>query len=226
VSRRRRSEGGPETAVLLVEGPDDFNVFLHLMHRHGIPSCCTIEEWNGVEDVLGSLVTRLRLANEPRLGVVIDADPVGDARDAVTLRWLQISEILRKVGYQTFPEHPVPEGTILRESGKPDFGVWIMPNNELPGMVENFVGSLVPDADKPRKLWKRAAETVHGIPVDERLFRPTDVNKATIHTWLAWQEEPGIPMGLAIRKGFLNPHASPAMSLISWLRALFAPDAP
>jgi hypothetical protein len=223
VARRRRSQGGPETDVLLVEGPDDFNVFLHLLHRHGIPSCCTIEEWDGVEDVLGSLVTRLRLANEPRLGVVIDADPIGDARDAVSFRWLQIGEILRKVGYQTFPERPVPAGTILREAGKPEFGVWLMPDNQLSGMLEDFVGSLIPDADRPRKLWERAIETVRGIPEDECLFGPTAVNKATIHTWLAWQEEPGVPMGLAIRKGFLNPDASPAMLLIAWLRSLFDP---
>jgi hypothetical protein len=224
VPLRQRSKGGPGAAVLMVEGSDDFNVFLHLLNRHGIPGLCTIEEWEGVEDVLGSLVTRLRLGNEPHLGIVIDADPTGSARDAVALRWLQFSEILRKVGYKSFPGQPSPAGTIVREAGLPDFGLWLMPDNQQPGMLENFAGSLIPDSEKPRKLWARAIETVRGIPEDERLFGPTDLQKATIHTWLAWQEEPGYPMGLAIRKGFLNPHASPALSLISWVRTLFASD--
>jgi hypothetical protein len=134
--------------------------------------------------------------------------------------------ILRAIGYITISKHPHPDGTIIREPGKPVVGLWLMPDNELPGILEDFVGLLVPDNEKPRKLWTRATEAVQLKPDDERLFGPTGTKKAMIHTWLAWQEEPGSPMGPAIRKGFLNPHAPQAQKLIAWLRALFGLGTP
>lgn len=47
------------------------------------------------------------------------------------------------------------------------------------------------------------------------------VRKAMIHTWLAWQREPGRPMGLAITKRFLDPEAPSAMEFVAWVRRLF-----
>jgi hypothetical protein len=40
-------------------------------------------------------------------------------------------------------------------------------------------------------------------------------------TWLAWQVEPGMPIGLAIRKGCLNYDAAAGVALKDWLVALF-----
>lgn len=45
--------------------------------------------------------------------------------------------------------------------------------------------------------------------------------KAYLHTWLAWQEEPGKPMGQAITKKYVDAQAPHAQLLISWLRQLF-----
>jgi hypothetical protein len=47
-------------------------------------------------------------------------------------------------------------------------------------------------------------------------------SKANIHTWLAWQEEPGKPMGQAITAKYLNPKSKQAELFVNWLRALFA----
>ena len=206
--------------VLLVEGPDDHQVFRHLTGRHGLPEQFTVVPCGGIEAAYESLETRLLAENEDCLGIAIDVDG-GDLTDATQRRWTRVQAILRASGYTNIPARPHSEGTIIREAGKPVVGIWLMPDNELPGMLEDFVGLLVPEEEKPRKLWMRATEAVQAIPADERLFGPTDVTKAMIHTWLAWQEEPGSPMGLAIRKGFLNPHAPNAVKLIAWLRSLF-----
>ena len=45
--------------------------------------------------------------------------------------------------------------------------------------------------------------------------------KAHVHTWLAWQKEPGKPMGQAITKRYLDANAPHAQQLIVWIRKLF-----
>jgi hypothetical protein len=62
--------------------------------------------------------------------------------------------------------------------------------------------------------------------MDDRPFKEK-LKKAHVHTWLAWQEEPGTPMGLAITKKYLkNVHSEPCLRFISWIRRLYGLDAP
>jgi hypothetical protein len=70
---------------------------------------------------------------------------------------------------------------------------------------------------------KHAALSVDGIPDGERLFSEPDEIKAIIHTWLAWQKEPGKPFGTAITAKFLDPNVAQADVLVGWLKRLFFP---
>jgi hypothetical protein len=45
--------------------------------------------------------------------------------------------------------------------------------------------------------------------------------KAQLHTWLAWQEQPGTPLGLAITNRYLDADALHAQQLMDWIRQLF-----
>ena len=72
-------------------------------------------------------------------------------------------------------------------------------------------------------LHARAEQVVASIPVLERRFGPTKTRKAVLHTWLAWQEEPGTPMGQAMTKRYLDPKIHPAPAFEAWLRELFVP---
>ena len=45
--------------------------------------------------------------------------------------------------------------------------------------------------------------------------------KAQLHTWLAWQEQPGTPLGLAITNRYLDANAPHAQKLMDWIRQLF-----
>ena len=50
-------------------------------------------------------------------------------------------------------------------------------------------------------------------------------SKAFIHTWLAWQEDPGTPMGLAITKKYLSTNDKVLCnSFIEWLNLLFVTE--
>ena len=97
-------------------------------------------------------------------------------------------------------------------------GVWLMPDNKVPGIVENFVSFLIPDADAP--LWQRAKDCVDGIPEEQRHFSTLALPKAQIHTWLAWQEDPGQQFGIAMTAS-LDANASHAVNLVDWVKRVF-----
>jgi hypothetical protein len=95
-----------------------------------------------------------------------------------------------------------------------------MPNNRVPGILEDFLRYLVPPGNA---LFSYAEQSVNGIAEDLRMFRPVDTPKALIHTWLAWQKEPGKPLGISITAGFLAHTAVEAEAVVNWIQRLFFP---
>lgn len=217
--------------VMLVEGPDDYHVLQHLLAVHGVnekmpprlegrrPTAISENEMvfkscEGVQSVFDNLTQRLKITGGLAcIGVIVDAD-----FDAAA-RWQRLRAILTTAGYADVPKAPGAGGTVVEHEEKPRVGVWIMPNNTLPGKVEDFVALLVPAEDG---LWKQAERSVLEIPEAERRFNREAFIKAHIHTWLAWQENPGLPMGQAITRRYLNADAPEALRLIDWLKHLFS----
>ena len=93
-----------------------------------------------------------------------------------------------------------------------------MPNNQLTGMLEDFCRYLIPDDDR---LWEHAEDIVQKVMQVQRHFPEEHHMKAKIHTWLAWQEKPGKPLGLAILSEFLNARADDAKPFVEWIRLLY-----
>lgn len=197
---------------LLVEGPDDAQAFFHLLRYYGLHTQVTIQKKEGVDNLLESLEVELKRRAETRLGIVVDADIDIDNR------WQALRYRLTEAGYIAVPLHPTPGGTILKQEGRPVVGLWLMPDNTIPGMLEDFMGLLIPVGDA---LWPMAQDVVLQVVAKERRFPPTQAMKANIHTWLAWQEEPGKPMGQAITKRYVDANALHAQQLIMWIRRLF-----
>jgi len=94
----------------------------------------------------------------------------------------------------------------------------MMPDNSVAGMLEDFVRSLVPPGDE---LLTFAEECVDEVIARDRRFPLSYRSKALIHTWLSWQEEPGTPLGLAIKNSRMNPDVPTVLPLINWLRRMF-----
>ncbi|MBD2171263.1 DUF3226 domain-containing protein [Anabaena sp. FACHB-709] len=46
-------------------------------------------------------------------------------------------------------------------------------------------------------------------------------NKAKIHTWLTWQEEPGRQLHQAITYKILNPQHPKAQTFVKWFKTLY-----
>jgi hypothetical protein len=202
--------------MVWVEGKDDSAVVQSLCAMHTVPQVFAVQGREGVEDVLGNFYTELRAPGIERFGVIVDADRNAQAR------WDSIRNTLKAEGYTDLPEQLTSDGMIVpAQPHRPRFGAWIMPDNDSPGALEDFAASLVPDADA---LWSRAGAAVDSIPEEHRLFPDVRRSKALIHTWLAWQEEPGSPMGQAIGKRDLNGSAPAARRFVAWLRRLMVDE--
>lgn len=91
---------------------------------------------------------------------------------------------------------------MLPAGGNPALAVWMMPDNESAGMLESFACKLISSEDP---AWVHASATVASLPEDAgRFSRERHLEKALIHTWLAWREEPGCPLGTAVAKNYLR----------------------
>ena len=101
----------------------------------------------------------------------------------------------------------------------PGSGVWIMPDNMSPGMLEDYLRDLLPEGDA---LFERARRCLDEIPVEDRRFLAAHLSKALIHTWLAWQDDPGTPFGQAITKRYFDSDGPHVQGLLDWLTRLFA----
>jgi Protein of unknown function (DUF3226) len=130
---------------LVVEGKDDQHVIWALCNSHGIPETFSVvipdDETGGVDALLDSIPVRLKIAGLRVLGFVIDAD------QNLQRQWERFSHRLEASGYHHLPARPDPQGTILEQEHRPRVGIWLMPNNQLPGMLEDFVAYLVPQND-------------------------------------------------------------------------------
>jgi len=204
----------PHDKILLVEGRDDAEVVKQFCNHHGIDNrqLFRIEVKNGIEALLDDLRIRPQ-ANVRVLGAIVDADADPE------LRWRELSDVIRRSGYE-LPPRPFASGTCLPAPSEflPRLGVWLMPDNRVEGMLEDFLLRLTRDGDR---LVERAHRAVDEIPLEERRFVPAHRSKAAAHTWLAWQEQPGTPLGLAITRRYLDPSRDPAPAFRDWLLALF-----
>ena len=201
-------------AELLVEGKNDQHVVWALCELYDIPeSFSVVIPGEGVEDLLKSIPTRLKTSKSEMLGIILDAD------QDIKGRWASVCSKLEQAGYLGLPKNPDENGTIIEREKMPRVGIWIMPNNKLSGMLEDFVSYLLPDDDR---LGIKAKKVLAEIEA-ENLNKYPDIHhqKAFIHTWLAWQETPGQPMGLAITAHALAHDKEIAQKFVGWLNRLF-----
>ncbi|HIK12956.1 MAG TPA: hypothetical protein IGS52_22305 [Oscillatoriaceae cyanobacterium M33_DOE_052] len=205
---------------LLVEGKNDQHVIWGLCQQYQLPELFDVavaseKSTEGIEALLSGLPAKLKEANLQTLGIVVDAD------DDLAARWQSLTDKLRESGYQDIPPIPPPEGWVYQPNDPylPRVGVWIMPNNQLPGMLEDFVAALIPADD----ALKAKAEAILTEIEQEELNRYTLTHrpKVLIHTWLAWQKKPGMPMGQAITARVLDDGSEIAIAFVEWLKRLF-----
>jgi len=202
----------PDTSpcLLVVEGQDDEHVIRHLRQRNMPMPEFGIVSRNSVSELLSAIEADVLAPGRTALGILVDAD--GD----VGSRWQAVADRLRRVNIEA-PQAPDPSGTVIEKSS-PRIGVWLMPNNEAPGEIEDFVAGMIPESDP---VWPRSQAYVDGIPVTDRKLASGKILRAKVHSWLATREAPRM-MGAAIRARDLSRDAPDAVRLVGWLRRLFS----
>ena len=211
---------------LLVEGKNDQHVIWALCEQYNIPETFKVQlpeqGTEGVEALLEGLLLKLKEENLRILGLVVDAD------QDLPARWQSIRDRLIASDYPKadIPDLPRVEGWVYQPADPflKRVGVWVMPNNQLPGMLEDFAAMLMPEDDNLRP---KAEEILREIE-REGLNRYGEIHhaKALIHTWLAWQETPGMPMGQAITAQVLRRESAIAQVFADWLQQLFQAEIP
>lgn len=205
------------TYKLLVEGNDDQHVVWALCEKHAVPESFDVIECESVENVLKAFEVRLKIVdNNQRIGIVVDADV------NLKSRWDSIVSILKKTGKYDCEAIELPQdGLILEPTDNtyPKVGIWLMPDNNQNGMLEDFMTALATPDDA---LMKKSEDVLTELETEGiQKYKPVHRSKAKIHTYLAWQDAPGRPMGQAITANILNADSELAVKFAEWLKKLF-----
>ena len=212
-------------SVLYVEGKNDQMAIGSLLQLHGIDTDYQTRQFDikpakkdgdvtteSIEVLLTSIPESVRRSAGKPVGFVLDAD--SEIKD----RWKAVCSRLEKLGVVCPPE-PQAGGFV---SDVPDYktrvGVWLMPNNTDTGMLENFLQDLIAEEDVLLPIAQKATADAMAVALRfPKLHQP----KAVIHTWLAWQEKPGLPFGTAITAKYFCHDTEIALAFVNWFRNLF-----
>ncbi len=204
---------------LLVEGGADKRVIPYLMEANGVEwprgnEPVMIHDQGSVEEILspGVIQAELRATGLEALGVVVDADQDAGAR------WTAVRACCRGE-FSGLPVEIPSGGLQVVHADGPRFGVWIMPDNRFAGMLEDFLISLMPAESK--SLYSMAQACVANAANSGAPFKTTHQSKAELHTWLAWQDEPGKQLHEAVHHRVLNPNMPESRGFVRWFRQLF-----
>ncbi|MCB0575657.1 MAG: hypothetical protein KDC61_13950 [Saprospiraceae bacterium] len=170
----------------------------------------------GYDKISGLVSAALLEAGLTNIGIVVDADDAGPEA-----RWQAMRIVLEPFFSNNMLDAlaPAPEGIVLKEPGRPVVGIWIMPDNAGNGYLEHFLAHLV---DSEEQLWQHTDQTVKDLAGrDFCRFKPVRQQKAMLHTWLAWQEEPGRPFGTAMQAGYLNAKVAAVQPFLNWMQQTF-----
>lgn len=214
-----------EHSKLYVEGTDDFHVVTHLFRRHGIalpghgidtpPNLPELKKTDGQEALLGMIKTAVQMNSGRSVGFVLDAD------DRPQDRWSAVRGCLRE--FELDPPKDMPANGYVAhvDKYKVRVGVWLMPDNRRVGALEQFLADLVPEGDLLLKLAESSTEEARSKGAK---FPETKRSKAVLQTWLAWQEDPGLPYGSAINAQFFRHDSPAAQAFVKWYERLFVEE--
>ncbi|MEH2460240.1 DUF3226 domain-containing protein [Nostoc sp.] len=202
---------------LIVEGEQNKRVIPYLMEANGIiwekdKHPVHIENY-GSDGFINSyrISARLKGGGLTHLGLMVDAD------DDPDVRWRSI----RNACLPSIPDihEQIPETGLILTTNGIKFGVWIMPDNLMRGMLETFLAYMIRDESEP--LWQYAQEVVAEAKNRGALFIDSHIDKAYIYTWLAWQKPPGRQLHNAINEEILNPQHPKAQTFVTWFKTLY-----
>ena len=204
---------------LLVEGREDMRVIPELAEAHGISwgetkdtAIIYIKPAGSIESLLDSdnIYNEINDSGLTHLGIIMDADQEPNNR------WKSLYNACLP-NIPNFPQNLPAEGLIITLESGIKFGVWMMPDNQSRGMLETFLAYLVPD----NNLWQYTQNKVIEAKQQGATYRDYHLDKANIHTYLAWQDPPGKQLHDAVKQRILNRSHPQSANFLRWLQELY-----
>jgi len=202
--------------VIFTEGDNDCHVIVSICQKYGINESFGFYSCGSDDQCIKALRAKLYSSDIPdKLAIVIDAD-----NPSLDAKWNSIKSILSDY-MDDVPDIPDENGCVLelnKNLSKPiRLGVWFMPNNRIDGMLEDFCIELAPE-----ESIQLATEYIDKC-IQNELWNcaRTHRSKSIIHAFLAVQDEPGNPLGLALTKNNLNINHESVLVFRDWLNRVF-----
>lgn len=217
--------------VLLVEGDDDkffFKKICALADLNPDIQVAPPKEFNGknskggVFERLPFLLKQLKDKSLSNLAIIVDAD-YEDTQGLGCKKTIEkITEIVSIAPYHFAEPLKLQSGGLVFKSSNNlnDIGLWVMPNNELNGMLEDFIKTCI-KSDELSLLLHASTSTRE---LQKPKFGHHHISKAEIATWLAWQEKPGHGLYYSVKEDnlLLDTNHPLFQKLQNWLNAVFA----
>lgn len=205
--------------VLLVEGVDDVLTILGLLDANKTEKNFEIIDCKGKDNLMPVFDSVLKNPSAYSVvGIILDADKNANSR------WQQVRDRLIKTGFYQCEKMPLDNQGVIIEGTDveiyPKVGIWIMPNNEYSGTLENFLLDMI---DKEDVLLNKVEDVLTDIEsLNIKRYKDIDRNKAKVHTFLSWEKNPGKSLRTEIVSRVLNPRTKTAEIFFEWLKLLYS----
>ena len=182
--------GEPPKQLLLVEGADDEHVVRHLRGRQPDMPDFEISDKKGFPNLRDAIRPELKAPGRTALGILVDAN------DDFNARWNAIGYQLRRAAINLPPPPTTQAGTVV--GGTPRVGVWLMPDNQSTGELEDLARDASGAAENGRSHRRGRPEC--GGPTRERVCW---LARAVVRLILRVPRRPGVrlPAHAAARRG-------------------------
>lgn len=213
--------------TLLVEGIADQSFYEIFCKKHGLHPEVRVakpRDFGGLKNtkqgainLLTTLLPMLGDGQLERLALIVDADQAQDGGGfAKTVE--QVAAILTPFGFLS-PPVVFPQGGLLFKHGDglADFGLWVMPDNQAEGALEDWLLRSIRADEQPLLVHAKSAVGTLAAPK----FKPARRVKSEVATWLAWQAKPGEGLYYTVDAGLLDESAPLYGGLRDWLHAVF-----
>jgi hypothetical protein len=215
-------------SILLVEGETDRGFYNSVLRRLGIDHVeirapRAFEQPNTVTvfpTLVKVLIQQMNSGDVARLGVIADADHTSGG--GIKERWQKFREAFDDGGYNMAEAPPKLRylgSHLSHRDGLPDIGLWLMPDHQTNGMLEDFIIASGTVSEVQQELRTRAEGAWQQLPT--KLFSEYHESKATLYTWIAWQKRPGLGLGTIVGEPLLDTGSEAYDGLTRWLKKTF-----
>lgn len=225
-------------SILLVEGTTDKYFFELLLEKAGLANVEVFPPKESgtrgrgvaalVKEGIPKQIEEIKRGSVSKLGIVVDADSEDD--DAGFNNRYQVISDLLKNDFTLVSAQNNEKGSLFRREDAPEIciGLWIMPDCQEQGMLEDFLLPCITESDRTQLLEladSSIQEVTKCATFDNIRFNPKHLSKVRFSTWLTWQQKPRscrqLSPACALKEGWLNPDHDNIKALTAWLTRVF-----